>query len=463
MPTVSKFSTLYLDSLEPMCHACEKALRDANDPKRPGCDHTPKADYYVNDESGQHGFMKPSGLLLLGWRYRRPKGVAGAGKHACQIFGRYGAPNSLKAANTALRHAKNDRERGIDPGAQKREKIEAATVLAKNTYSSLLEKWWKKTGQHQRQGAKAKRDQDRLIVPKFGKRSVPSIMPTELVELHETITEANGARMADMAVGMCLRLLNADAAKSGDKNRVVIPAKLLWEATNNVRERTLSDDELQKVIPVADKMGAPFGDMVSLYYLTELRRARLHELQWDEIQEHEGVPHILISAELNKKTGGVAKPLTVPLSKDALARIDKQPKTDKNGKPYRYVFGGNKPIADLDRRLKTLQEDSGVGLRPKVRDARGNVIDLGDGWSFHDLRRTAYSHSEMPRLGIPFDVRERMAGHKRKGISRHYGHYDYFHERLAGFERLATELKRIVAGDPIIEGTNVVPIPMKAA
>jgi hypothetical protein len=137
MPTVKIFTAKYLDALKPMCKPCERALREAGKSERPGCEHPKdsiKDVYEVSDATQLRAFVKSSGRIFLGWRYRIPQGCAGAGDHATLGLGRWPSPSALKRANSGLRRAQEDRANGIDPGAAKR----AARVTARRTPRTLI-------------------------------------------------------------------------------------------------------------------------------------------------------------------------------------------------------------------------------------------------------------------------------------------------------------------------------------
>jgi hypothetical protein len=276
MPTVHELTNKYLDALRPLCRDCERKLREAGRPERPGCEHTSKATYEVNDESGLTCIVQKSGARALLWRYRRPEKPF---KHASITFGRYPAPNALKNANRDLLKAKHDRANGVDP-AKKREAV--VPVIAADTYSIALEKWWIKDGKVMRTGLKSYNDQKRLVLPTFGKREVASIKgQADFVPLHAAIWANNGHRMADMVCGLARRIVNEDVRLSDDPDRREIPEGL-WATSNTPRERILNNDELRAVWTAAE---GPFGDLAKVILLTMGRRNEIAQLLWSELDE----------------------------------------------------------------------------------------------------------------------------------------------------------------------------------
>jgi integrase len=74
-------------------------------------------------------------------------------------------------------------------------------------------------------------------------------------------------------------------------------------------------------------------------------------------------------------------------------------------------------------------------------------------WTPHDLRRTARSYwSE--KLGVPWDLSERLLGHALPKVARTYDALPYLEQRRAALEKWAAYLERLVAPAK----SNVLPI-----
>jgi integrase len=110
-----------------------------------------------------------------------------------------------------------------------------------------------------------------------------------------------------------------------------------------------------------------------------------------------------------------------PLSKSALAAI----------KPFQrdgYVFStddGKTPISGFSKFKRAFDKASG-----------------SNGWSLHDLRRTA--RSLLSRAGVPSDHAERCLGHVIGGVRGTYDRHEYHDEKRKAFEALASLLDRIL-------------------
>jgi integrase len=77
--------------------------------------------------------------------------------------------------------------------------------------------------------------------------------------------------------------------------------------------------------------------------------------------------------------------------------------------------------------------------------------DLAD-WRIHDLRRTV--STGLARLGVDPFVRRRVLNHALQGVDAIYDQFDYLEPKRAALDLWATELDRIVNGEP--EAANVV-------
>ncbi len=87
-----------------------------------------------------------------------------------------------------------------------------------------------------------------------------------------------------------------------------------------VRERTLTNDELQLVWDAADQQGYPYGALVKLLLLTGQRLHEISDLSWKEV--HLDAKLIRIPAERMK--GGRLH--EVPLAADAMALLNSLPR-----------------------------------------------------------------------------------------------------------------------------------------
>ena len=174
------------------------------------------------------------------------------------------------------------------------------------------------------------------------------------------------------------------------------------------RERVLSMDELKAIWAAADKMGYPFGPMVKLLMLTAQRRAEVANLERGWLLADQQAFEVPAS---HYKTD---RPQVVPLSPPALAVVEALPKWN-GGDFLLSTTAGRVPVSGFSK-----------------AKARIDKLSKVEGWTLHDLRRSAATH--MARLGIPQEHIERVLGHAIEGVAGTYNRYSYLAEKRAALD-----------------------------
>jgi integrase len=82
-------------------------------------------------------------------------------------------------------------------------------------------------------------------------------------------------------------------------------------------------------------------------------------------------------------------------------------------------------------------------FRETVLDEASAEVSNGDGWTVHDLRRTA--RSLMSRAGVSSEHAERVLGHVVGGVEGIYNRHEYANEKAAALSKLAAQVQKIVA------------------
>jgi integrase len=173
------------------------------------------------------------------------------------------------------------------------------------------------------------------------------------------------------------------------------------------RERVLTMDELKAIWAAADKMGYPFGPMVRLLILTAQRRAEIANLERGWLLTGQQAFEVPAS---HYKTD---RPQVVPLSAPALAIVEALPQT--SGDFLLSTTAGKVPVSGFSK-----------------AKARIDKLSKVEGWTLHDLRRSAATH--MARLGIPQEHIERVLGHAIEGVAGTYNRYSYLDEKRAALD-----------------------------
>jgi integrase len=234
------------------------------------------------------------------------------------------------------------------------------------------------------------------------------------------------------------------------------------------RERTLTDEELRVIW--AESGDDHYGCIVKLLMLTGQRGTEISDLQRSEIGRVE-VPRSRINGiellgfaidaiELPSERTKNKRPHIVPLSKPALAILERQPvRVNDDGKVRDHVFGvGEGGFSGWSRckerlderilaaRVRAWEEADGQGEKPKPLPS----------WTHHDLRRTMDTVMN-DRLGIAPHVIEatlnHVSSHKsgKSGVAGVYNKELYLRERNEALRLWADHIMALV-------GANVVPL-----
>jgi integrase len=376
--------------------------------------------YEVTDTSGVRLGIQPlpSSTKSFLTRYRRP----GTAKPAKVTHGTHPAL-SLAAARVAHAEALRKLAEGVDPGAESlRAKAEARQAEADRlgdtfhkhaqAFLSFQEKRLRKTTLNQQRHVLA------IAQTEWGpNRAVTDIRRRDVIELAEEIAETRPV-MANRVVSVLHRffwwLTTRDVIPANPVSGVVRPSK------EHARERALSPAEIRALWPALDSVGGPLAAATKVLLLTGQRRSEVVEMRRSEL---DGDALVLPPTRTKNK-----KPHTVPLSRQALDVIERQPVLGD------FVFSrdGRRPAGDL-------------GAFKKKLDA---VAKLGSTWRLHDLRRTCASG--MQRLGVAPQVVEKSLNHRSGVYAGIAGVYQV--DELAGqvrdaLARWGDYVERIVRGE----------------
>jgi integrase len=183
---------------------------------------------------------------------------------------------------------------------------------------------------------------------------------------------------------------------------------------NGSRERVLTHDELRKVWHALGDDA--FSDVVRLLLLTGQRRTEIGGLEWSEVDL--GRKLIALPAERTKN----GRQHEVPLSRQALAIVERQPRRNSSG--FLFSDNGNH---DWDRSKARL--DGKLGIAP---------------FTLHDLRRTAATGMAELRVqpNIIEAVLNHVSGHKA-GVAGIYNRARYEADMRDALQRWADHIDRL--------------------
>jgi integrase len=284
----------------------------------------------------------------------------------------------------------------------------AAQAARDRTFRAICEQYLAREGSALRTAEWRRWILDRVIYPALGDRPITEIRRSDIVQLLDGVADQRGPVMANRTLGVVRRVMNWHATRSDDFRSPIVRGMARAETS---RERVLTDAELRALWSASFGSGT-FGALFRFLLLTAARRSEASQLQWSEISE-DGV--WTLPAARNK-TGQV---LLRPLSTATLDLLAKIPRNDE------FVF--------------TLHgQRSGLVVARSAFGERAGV----EGWTLHDLRRTA--RSLMSRAGVPNDHAERCLGHVIGGVRGVYDRHEYLEEKRTAFEKLAALIGEIV-------------------
>jgi integrase len=251
-----------------------------------------------------------------------------------------------------------------------------------------------------------------LILPRWRDREFVSIRRSDIATLLDEVEDRNGARQADYCLAIVRGIMNWFASRRDDYNPPLAKGMSRRSPTAEARKRILSDDEIRAVWGAAT---GPFGGIVKFALLTGQRLDKIVSMKHEHIVDGAWV----IATEDREK--GNASELVLP--ETALALIAAQPRFA--GSPYVFAGRGARPFSGFSKAKAALDKRCGV-----------------EGWTLHDLRRTA--RSLMSRAGVSSEHAERVMGHAIGGVEGVYDRHAYREEKRDALARLATLIDGVV-------------------
>lgn len=323
------------------------------------------------------------------------------GKRRRLTFGAYPSI-SLASARTRADEAKASVAAGHDP-----------SLAATETLKDICELYLAREGDKLRTVKWRRGALERHVYPTLGSRPIAEIKRSEIVRLLDRIEEESGPTMATQTLAIVRKIMNWHASRSDDFLSPIVRGMARTQRSEQARERILTDDEIRRIW--AANYGI-FGSYARFLLLTAARRNEVAGMTWAEIDGNDWT----LPATRNK-TG---LDLVRPLSRQAQAILEGLPKVEG------FVWstnGGSKAIAGFTQFKHRFDAASGT-----------------QGWTLHDLRRTA--RSLMSRAGVPSDHAERCLGHVIGGVRGVYDRHEYHREKAQAFEALAGQIERILSG-----------------
>lgn len=373
-----------------------------------------RTDYY---HAAENGFICRVSTSSKTWMVSHTVEVKGIKKRRKATIGHY--PDvTLADALVRAREIKSDgRSKGVDlvGVAEARKTAPTMSDLFDHYFDIYVTKRRKAVS-----SIKEDKRQWETLKDKIGDLKAQDITRKDLIDLHSTITKKGSPIMANRTLTLISTVFNAALDAEMVINTPCTRLKSIMNVETN-RERFLSDDEIKTLWEAMDNEAANMRDILRLILLTAQRPGEIAAMEVSEIDQGTRIWTIPGGKAKNKQAH------QVPLSEQGWAIIEPRLGNEQWIFQSNYGRGGKgkthtKSTKDVRRRLMVA-----TGI---------------NGWTAHDLRRTA--RTIMAREKVPPHIAERVINHKLGRMEAVYDQHGYTNEKAAALNKLAHAIGRII-------------------
>jgi integrase len=376
-----------------------------------------------SDGDGLTFTLSAQGTATWTLRYR----IAGRAREL--TLGRY--PDlSLGEARKLAAAKRVDVQQVIDVAAIKQQKKAEAKQAA--NVEQLADLWLDNTVRRRHQHpAVTERVFKRDILPALGKCSTKSVTTSEITRLLAKINASGRPSIANDALRhMKAMFAYGEALGMVDRN----PAERIKlehaGGQEKSRTRALSTAEIAKLLKAMREAGTKFGRdnelAVKLLLALACRKMELFAAKWDEFDFSNNLWRIPAT---RVKTGEARE---LALAPQVVAWLQEL-KIRACGSDY--VFPARRE--SKQKRFAHVSPDT-------TWRALHELLHGLEAFTVHDLRRT--SRSLMADIGVPFDVAEKILGHKLPGVAHVYDRGGSREQQRSALNRLAQVLTDLEVG-----------------
>jgi integrase len=363
--------------------------------------------------------------------------------------------------------------KGADPVTSRRQAKEEQERRREDTFRSVAERYMKREAGMKfdangipsfdesklRTGHERWLMLQRSIFPTLGSRPIAEIKKSDIIRLLDKIADGelkdqNGRKIkggnvaADRALAVIRKIFSWHASREDDFRSPIVPGLNRVKASEQVRGRVLSDQELRAIWKTASQLEGPYPAFVKFLLLTGARRSEAARMRWAEVDD---AGDWLLPAEAGVGRNKVKRDLVRPLSQAAQAVLAGQPRFA--GCEFVFTTNGRSPISGYWKLKKRF--DLCVVKELRKQDPKAEALA---NWWQHDLRRTA--RTLMSRAGVSPHHAERCVGHVLRGVEGVYDQHKYHVEMKKAYEALAAMIEHIT--NPPADD-NVVTFPQPVA
>jgi integrase len=346
----------------------------------------PKAKLYVFPDPqlpGHYVRVMPTGIKSYCTIARDPKGK--------QVWTTLGKIHEFN-----LEHAREEA----------RKALQRTKRVGPMSFQVVAEEWLKRHVEEKglRSDYEYRRMLNKHVFPVWGNRDIGDIDRERVTALQDNVQDEHGTRTSDKVLSLVGTIFAFHQKRTSSFTSPIVTGMKRYSSKENARKRILTDDEIRSLW----RQQGTYADLLKLCLLTGQRREKVATMRWSDLA---GNVWTIPTEEREKGNAGELR-----LPPMAMQIIKRQPKLNA------FVFAGR---------------GGGHFASWKQRDK----IER-DGWTVHDLRRTA--RSLMSRARILPHVGEQVLGHAIKGVEGTYDRHDYREEKGHALKALAALVQSII-------------------
>lgn len=311
---------------------------------------------------------------------------------------------------------------GADPAADKAERAKPAP--RPDTIERVIDEFMHRhmAGKDRAPNYQAgtRRNFDNHVLPRWRGREIRSITRRDVIELLDAVIDEGKPVAANRVRAALSKLFNWSVHRGIID---VSPVALVERpGAEKKRERALAPEEIRAVWNAVGSLGYPFGPFLRLTFATAQRREEIAHMRWADIDEAERT--WTLSSEQTKANRAHVVPLS-PLAIDVLAGCPRLG-------TYVFTSRGDRPISGYSRAKRRVDQAIAKSRAPL------------DGWTIHDLRRTAATG--MGRLGISRFAISRVLNHADGSVTGIYDRHEYLSEKRQALDAWGEYLGSLASG-----------------
>ena len=304
--------------------------------------------YYDNQVSGLGIMLFPSGTKTF-FVYKRVNGRPD--KIKLGRFPQMAVEQARKAAYSII----NEIDKGVDP------KLEKSKIAKEMLFSELFNEFMDKHSKLHKKSWKNDEDQYKLHLIHVAKKRIGSIIKTDIIQLHSSLSKNSGLYAANRVLALLTTMYSKAIDWGWDGTNPCIGIKKFKEKS---RERFIQGDEIARFFDSLNKEPSEvFRDFFYLSLLTGARRDNVQSMHWSDI-------NFSRSEWLIKETKN-GESQTIPLSFQAIDILKERSKIRNSDWVFPSSTSKSGHIEEPKKAWKNLLD------RAEIKDLR-----------IHDLRRT---------------------------------------------------------------------------